>query len=67
MKTYTLACSLVLLLLADFAFGQEPQRSEPKKVVRKIKINSADPQLIALLLSKGVDFRLTSEITKLPR
>ena len=61
--------SVLLLLAADFAFGQsKPAEPLPiqKKVVRKIKINSADPQLISMLLAKGVNFRLPSEITKQP-
>ena len=63
MKTFL--CFLVLAASA-IGFAQTPVKTE-NKIVRKIHISHADPQLIALLLSGKLNFNLAPEITHAPK
>lgn len=53
----------VAFLAMAQAAGQEPTTPTPKKTLRKLKIRSADPQLIYLLLSGKVNFNHGPEIS----
>ena len=61
MRVLNLMCAVTVLFAATFAVAQQP--AADNKVVRRIKIHSADPALIALLLAGKADFQTSPELS----
>ena len=55
---------LIILSLCLLSCGSFAEQKKNDKLVRRIKIRSADPALIAALLSGHKNFYLPSEISK---